>query len=197
VKKEFYKATAISNGTPSWFIDATLQWYDLVGTQFELQISDLPDLLGRDLTSPADVISNVAAQLKKMREDLLAAEKEALLKKRQAEVARLERLRKQTPTIIYQGSMQQKKIGTEFMYVSRFVWVDFEKRQLSWSKTESKVDAHKTLDLTKSTVSVDGNVVSIKEEQQAHSVQLKVSWVRTCYVLSGRTACDLLYPCLI
>ena len=72
--------------------------------------------------------------------------------------------------------MQQKKIGTEFTYVSRFVWVDFEKKQLGWSKTSTKDGEHKTLDLTKSTVSVAGDVVSIKEEEYAHIVQLKVSY---------------------
>lgn len=178
VKKEVYKATALAKGTtPEWVIDGTLQWYDLVtGSDFALSITDLPDLLGgRELITPAEVINPVAEQLKKLREDYVTAQQLVMLEKKRVVIARLERLRKETPLTIYQGSMQQKKIGTEFTYVSRFVWVDFEKKQLGWSKTSTKDGEHKTLDLTKSTVSVAGDVVSIKEEEYAHIVQLKVS----------------------
>jgi len=177
VKKEVYKATALAKGTtPEWVIDGTLQWYDLVtGSEFALSITDLPDLLGgRELITPAEVINPVAEQLKKLREDYVTAQQLVILEKKRVVIARLERLRKETPPTIYQGSMQQKKIGTEFTYVSRFVWVDFEKKQLGWSKTSTKDGEHKTLDLTKSAVSAAGDVVSIKEEEYAHIVQLKV-----------------------
>jgi len=144
--------------------------------------SDLPALLGRELATPATMCEFAGAAIKAQKEaaefaakaeaERVAAElaalklaakngdKEAIAKiaameKEKKDKAAAELLAKQiaaTKQTINNGGLVLKKFGDEAAYRPRFVWIDDDKKELCWSKTETKDGSFKSIKLATSTV---------------------------------------------
>jgi hypothetical protein len=192
-------------GMLKWQVDGWLELFKLVesgNSCLNSSQSDMPRILGRELSTPLQVAQTVEGPIQSMLEARatltekrrLAEEKleqetssklASLQIEKQEETRAAEQklaLRKKafldaTPTTITGGSLQNKKMGNESSYKKRFLWLDYDSKSLFWAKKEDRVDS-KSIVLDKSVaVNVSKDVISLVKSGEA-SVDIKVSFCR-------------------
>jgi len=198
-------------GMLKWQVDGWLELFKLVESGdscLNSSQSDMPRILGRELTTPLQLAQTVEgpiqsmlkaqatlAEKRRLAEEKLEQDTTSKLASLQIEKQEMERaleqklaLRKKafldlTPTAITGGSLQNKKMGNESSYKKRFLWVDYDSKSLCWAKKEDRVDSKGIVLDSSVTVNVSKDAISLTKAGEA-SVDIKVSSLDSLYALT-------------
>jgi hypothetical protein len=204
------KEHALSLGMPEWYIakrEAWIELYQLINSSHPSYTSHNPemrDILGRDLCLPSALPTLkflplyrdewLKRESKPAQTDRLVMEEvEKALKAAEAQIkaekkaqlvaakADYDAFMRSFPTTITEGSIQQKKLGSETSFKKRFIWIDYEKKIFCWAKVANNKKAlYKSRSLSDkdspTVIEVDEQMmmISIKSAGKT-SIDIKVS----------------------